>query len=70
VNSAYDHSVSAGNTQSYSADDTDEHEATNTGASVSNHTVHGPSSDLPVRIYTPGGIGPFPMLVFFGGWWL
>lgn len=30
----------------------------------------GPGGDLPVRIYTPAGPGPFPLLVYFhgGGW--
>jgi acetyl esterase/lipase len=37
---------------------------------VDNRTVPGPKSDIPVRIYTPEGAGPFPILVFFhgGGW--
>jgi acetyl esterase len=27
----------------------------------------GPNSDLPIRIYTPEGEGPFPLVVFFHG---
>ena len=32
--------------------------------------IPGPEGTIPVRIYTPGGKGPFPVLVFFhgGGW--
>lgn len=39
-------------------------------ASVVNRTIPGPAGDLPVRIYTPEGAGPFPVLLFFhgGGW--
>lgn len=39
-------------------------------ASVENRTIPGPAGELPVRIYTPEGSGPFPILVFFhgGGW--
>lgn len=39
-------------------------------AKVENRTIPGPQGDIPVRIYTPEGIGPFPVLVFFhgGGW--
>ncbi|SRR5579875_113411 len=36
-------------------------------ASVVNRTVPGPGGDLPVRIYTPNGSGPFPLMVFFHG---
>jgi acetyl esterase len=40
-------------------------------ASVTERTVPGPAGDIPVRIYTPSGDGPFPPLVFFhGGGWL
>jgi acetyl esterase len=35
--------------------------------SVGNRFVPGPTADLPVRIYTPQGKGPFPALVFFHG---
>lgn len=34
-------------------------------------TIEGPAGDLPVRVYTPDGSGPFPVLVyFFGGGWV
>ena len=29
--------------------------------------IPGPAGDLPVRIYTPNGKGPFPLMVFFHG---
>lgn len=39
-------------------------------AQVENRTIPGPAGAMPVRIYTPAGSGPFPVLVFFhgGGW--
>ena len=39
-------------------------------ARVEDRMIPGPQADLPVRIYTPQGTGPFPVLVFFhgGGW--
>jgi len=39
-------------------------------ANVENRTIPGPAGEIPVRIYTPEGSGPFPLLVFFhgGGW--
>jgi len=39
-------------------------------AKVEDRLIAGPSVDIPVRIYTPEGSGPFPMLVWFhgGGW--
>ena len=39
-------------------------------ANVEDRTIPGPDSALPVRIYTPEGNGPFPVLVWFhgGGW--
>jgi len=39
-------------------------------AHVANRTIPGPAGEIPVRIYTPEGDGPFPVLVFFhgGGW--
>ncbi|HEU5229865.1 MAG TPA: alpha/beta hydrolase [Ktedonobacteraceae bacterium] len=39
-------------------------------ANVEDRMIPGPQADLPVRIYTPQGNGPFPVLVFFhgGGW--
>lgn len=36
-------------------------------AQVQNRTIPGPGGDLPVRIYTPKGTGPFPLLMFFHG---
>ncbi len=37
---------------------------------VEDRTLPGPAGDIPVRIYTPEGTGPFPVLVYFhgGGW--
>ncbi len=37
---------------------------------VKNRSVPGPAGDIPVRIYTPEGDGPFPILVWYhgGGW--
>ncbi|RSL34006.1 steryl acetyl hydrolase [Salibacterium salarium] len=37
---------------------------------VENRTIPGPGGEIPVRIYTPEGQGPFPALVFYhgGGW--
>jgi acetyl esterase/lipase len=39
-------------------------------AKVEDRLIPGPGVDLPVRIYTPEGFGPFPILVWFhgGGW--
>lgn len=39
-------------------------------ARVANLTIPGPGGELPIRIYSPRGSGPFPVLVFFhtGGW--
>ena len=39
-------------------------------AKVEDRTFRGPAGNLPVRIYTPDGRGPFPVLVYFhgGGW--
>lgn len=36
-------------------------------ASVVNRDMQGPNGSLPLRIYTPLGIGPFPLLAFFHG---
>jgi acetyl esterase len=36
-------------------------------AHVENRVIPGPAGDLPVRLYTPEGIGPFPVLMFFHG---
>src|SRR5215510_5416082 len=39
-------------------------------AQVVDRAVPGPAGDIPVRVYTPEGRGPFPVLVYFhgGGW--
>ncbi len=39
-------------------------------ARVENRTIPGPAGEIPIRVYTPEGDGPFPALVFFhgGGW--
>jgi len=39
-------------------------------ASVQDRVVPGPAGELPVRVYTPEGEPPFPIVVFFhgGGW--
>ncbi len=39
-------------------------------ARVENRTIPGPQGDVPIRVYTPEGKAPFPVLVFFhgGGW--
>ncbi|GCD96752.1 alpha/beta hydrolase [Embleya hyalina] len=41
-----------------------------TVGAVEDTTIPGPGGDIPVRIYTPEGAGPFPALVWFhgGGW--
>jgi acetyl esterase len=36
-------------------------------AHVEDRTIPGATEDIPVRIYTPEGSGPFPLLVFFHG---
>lgn len=37
---------------------------------ITNRSIPGPNGDIPIRIYTPEGSGPFPALVYFhgGGW--
>lgn len=39
---------------------------------VTERSVPGPEGDIPIRVYTPEGDGPFPPVVFFhgGGWML
>ncbi|MEM7015855.1 MAG: alpha/beta hydrolase [Pseudomonadota bacterium] len=39
-------------------------------ANVENQAIPGPAGEIPVRIYTPEGTGPFPLLVYYhgGGW--
>jgi acetyl esterase len=41
-----------------------------TVGNVEDREIPGPEGNIPVRIYTPEGNGPFPVLVFFhgGGW--
>jgi acetyl esterase len=36
-------------------------------ASVVNRVIPGPGGDLPIRIYTPEGSGPFPLMMYFHG---
>ena len=36
-------------------------------ASAREQTIDGPGGPLRIRIYTPRGTGPFPLLVFFHG---
>jgi acetyl esterase len=36
-------------------------------ASVVNRDIQGPAGSLPLRIYTPRGNGPYPIMVFFHG---
>jgi acetyl esterase len=36
-------------------------------SNVENLTIPGPGGEIPLRTYTPGGDGPFPILVFFHG---
>ena len=39
-------------------------------AKVENRTIPGPGGQIPVRVYTPNGSGPFPVVVYYhgGGW--
>jgi len=39
-------------------------------AKVEDRKIPGPAGSIPIRVYTPEGSGPFPVLVFFhgGGW--
>ena len=39
-------------------------------AKVEDRSIPGPDGDVPVRIYTPEGTGPFPIMVWYhgGGW--
>ena len=36
---------------------------------IENLVIPGPTGDLPVRLYTPEGNGPFPVLMFFQKSW-
>lgn len=44
--------------------------APETVAQIENTAISGPGGKIPLRIYTPAGTGPFPMLMYFhgGGW--
>src|SRR4051794_31409153 len=39
-------------------------------ADITDRTIPGPDGEIPIRVYTPQGSGPFPILVYFhgGGW--
>jgi acetyl esterase len=39
-------------------------------AAINDRAIPGPAGDIPIRIYTPEGAGPFPALIYFhsGGW--
>ncbi|KAH8549776.1 lipase/esterase [Umbelopsis sp. PMI_123] len=39
-------------------------------AKLVDSTFKGPETDIPIRVYTPAGTGPFPAILFFhgGGW--
>ena len=41
-------------------------------AEVRDRVAHGPKGEFPVRVFTPGGTGPFPAYVHFhgGGWYM
>jgi len=34
---------------------------------VRDFSVPGPATDIPLRVYDPGGCGPLPVVVFFHG---
>jgi acetyl esterase len=36
-------------------------------ASIADRAVPGPAGEIPIRIYTPQGLAPFPVVVFFHG---
>jgi acetyl esterase len=36
-------------------------------AGLEHRFIPGPSADLPIRVYTPEGVGPFPCIVYFHG---
>jgi acetyl esterase len=40
------------------------------GVTSVDRTIPGPAGNLPIRIYTPAGAGPFPVVVYYhgGGW--
>jgi acetyl esterase len=38
--------------------------------SITDRTIPGPAGEIPVKVFTPKGVGPFPLLVYLhgGGW--
>lgn len=36
-------------------------------AGITDRAIPGPAGDIPIRVYTPPGAGPFPLLVYFHG---
>jgi acetyl esterase len=40
------------------------------GAVIADRTIPGPAGEMPVKVFTPRGAGPFPLLVYLhgGGW--
>ena len=36
-------------------------------ASIADRTIPGPAGEIPVRVYTPAGSGPFPLISYFHG---
>ncbi|MCB0246313.1 MAG: alpha/beta hydrolase, partial [Anaerolineae bacterium] len=36
-------------------------------ASIADRTIPGPAGPIPIRLYTPEGPGPFPLVIFFHG---
>jgi acetyl esterase len=41
-----------------------------TSVTIADRTIPGPAGEIPVKVFTPQGAGPFPLLVFLhgGGW--
>src|SRR5512135_2817632 len=41
-----------------------------TSVAITDRTIPGPAGEIPVKVFTPQGTGPFPLLVFLhgGGW--
>ncbi len=36
-------------------------------ASIADRAIPGPAGAIPIRIYSPEGVGPFPLVIFFHG---